>query len=99
MPVAVVKVGIVRVLVPHRFMPVPVRVGFCHRAIVAVLVVLVMGMGMIVLERFMVMFVVVPFGQMQIQPEPHQYPRADELPGNAVPEYGNCQNGSDERSQ
>jgi hypothetical protein len=69
MPVPMVKVWIVRVLMPHRFMTVPMGMRFCDRAIVDMLMMLVVDMGMIVLQHLMVMvmvmFVVVPFSKVQ----------------------------------
>ena len=65
MPVAVVHVGIVRVLVAHRFMPVPVRMRLGHCAVMGMLMVLVMGMGMIVLQSLVIVLVVMPLGQVE----------------------------------
>jgi hypothetical protein len=43
-----VKVGKVRVPMTHGLMPVPMRVQLAHRAVMAVLVVFVVGVGVLV---------------------------------------------------
>ena len=65
MPMAVVKVRVVRMLMPHGFMPVPVGVWLGDRPIVTMLMVLVMHVGMVVLQRLVVVFMIVPFRQVQ----------------------------------
>ncbi len=60
-----VQVGIVRVLVAHGLVPVPVRMQTGHRPAMGVLVVLVMGVAMLVLHRFVQVFVVMSLREMQ----------------------------------
>jgi hypothetical protein len=59
----VMQVGIVGVLVPQGL--VPVRVRLCHRPLMAMGVVLVMGMAALVLQRLVGVLVLVPFRQVQ----------------------------------
>ena len=56
MAVAVVKVGVVRMLVPKRFMPVPMRMRLGRHPLVGVLMMFVVDVTMFVLERFVRMF-------------------------------------------
>ncbi len=65
MAVAVVQVGIVRVLVPQRFVAMPVRVRLAYGTIVLVLMMLVMDVAVLVLQRFMLVPMGVPLGQME----------------------------------
>lgn len=62
-----VKVWIVGVRVDEGLVPVPVRVWFPRRirGAVGVLMVSVMNMRVFMLQRFVVMFVLVAFGQVQ----------------------------------
>ena len=68
------EIGIVRMSVPHRRMRVPVRVRLAHRHRVAmlVLVMLVMAVRVLVRERRMDVLMVVVFGQVQPDAEPHE---------------------------
>jgi hypothetical protein len=61
----VMQVGIVGVLVPQGLVPVRVRVRLCHRPLMAMGVVLVMGMAVLVLQRLVGVLVLVPFRQVQ----------------------------------
>ena len=60
------QIGIVRVLVAHRFVPMPMRVRLGHRPIVMVPVMLVMHVSVLVLQSFVLVLVVVPLGEVQI---------------------------------
>ena len=55
----------VGVLVPQGLMSVRVRVRLCHRPLMAMGVVLVMGMAVLVLQRLVGVLVLVPFRQVQ----------------------------------
>ena len=72
--VAVMQVGIVRMLVQHPRVPVPVAMRLAGRRIrrVLVLVMDVMHVAMFMLERFMQMLVVVRLREVQIDADPHQ---------------------------
>ena len=52
------KVRIVRVLVPHRLVTVPVRVRRTHRPGMRMVVMLVVNVRMFVLERFVRVFMI-----------------------------------------
>ena len=62
--VPMVEVGIVRVLVPHRLVPVPMRMRFCHRSVMVVLMMAVVDVAVFMLQRLVAMLVVMPLGQM-----------------------------------
>lgn len=62
---AMVEVGVVRMLVPQRLMTVPVRMRLADRPVMDMLVVFVVDMGMLVFAHLVSMFVVMTFGQVQ----------------------------------
>jgi hypothetical protein len=67
-----VQVRIMRVLMPHRFVAVPVGMRFGDRAVVAVGVMFVVDMGVFVLERLVGVFVVVALCQVHPEAKGHQ---------------------------
>ena len=67
------QVGVVRVAVAQGLMPMPVRMRFAHRSIMVMLMMCVMNMKMIMLQSFVNVLVVVPFCQMEIEPQGHQH--------------------------
>ena len=71
--VAMVDVGIVRMPVPKRLMPVPVRMRLRHRPFVGMAMMVVVDMGMLVLDRLMRVVMRVPLGQMKPDAERHQH--------------------------
>ena len=75
----VMEIGIVRVPVPKRLMPVPVRMRLGHRPFVSMAMMFVVDMAVLVLERLVRVFVAVPFGQMKPDAERHQQARNDQL--------------------
>jgi hypothetical protein len=76
---AMVDVRIVRMPVPKRFMPVPVRMRLRHRSSVSVLMMRIVEMAVLVLDRLVRVFMRMPFGQMQPDAERHQQARNDQL--------------------
>ena len=62
---AVVQVRIMRVPMPHRFMPVRVGMRLAHRAVMGVLMMRVMAVQMVMLHRAVPVVMVMPLGQMQ----------------------------------
>lgn len=72
--VAMVDVGIVFMTMPHRLMlvRVHVRINAFPFEVVRVLVVRIMTVAMAVRQRFMLMFVLVRFGQVQPDACAHQ---------------------------
>src|SRR6516165_11744343 len=74
------EVRIVRVLVQHPRVPVPVAMRLTRRRVrrVLMLVMDVVHVAMFMLERFMQMLVVVRLGEVQINSNAHQQRRADE---------------------
>ena len=65
---AMMQVRIVRVLMPHRLVLMPMGVRLGDWSVVVMLVMFVVDMPVLVRERFMKMFVLVPFGEMQPKP-------------------------------
>ena len=59
---AVMQIGIVRVLVPHRHVIMPVRMRLRDWSVVEVSVVFVVHMPMLMRERVVKMFVLMSFG-------------------------------------
>ena len=74
MAVAVMQVGIVRVLVNDRKVHMAVRVRLANRVTgpVPMPMMLVVHVAMFVIERFVSVLVLMPLGEVQIQPDPHQ---------------------------
>ena len=65
MTMAVMEIGMVRVPMHERLMPVPMRMRFAYRVVrpMRVLMVLVVRMPVFVLHRLMQMFMLVPIRQ------------------------------------
>ena len=86
--VAVVQVGIMRVLVHDPRVPVRVAVRLSGRIIpgMPVLVVGVVHMPVLVLERLMHVLVVMRLHEMQVDPDPHQHRGTDEGRGRRLAE-------------
>ena len=76
---AMVDVRVVRMPVPKRFMPVPVRMRLRHRSFVSVVMMVVVEMAVLVLDWLVSMVMGMPFGQMQPDAERHQQARDDQL--------------------
>ena len=76
---AMVDVWVVRVPVPKRFMPVPVRMRLRHRSFVSVLMMRIVEMAVLVLDCLVRVFMGMPFVQMQPDAERHQQARNDQL--------------------
>ena len=72
--VAVMQVGIVRMLMQHPRVPVPVAMRLTRRRVrcVLMLVMDVVHVAMFMLERFVQMLVVVRLGEVEIDADPHQ---------------------------
>jgi hypothetical protein len=60
-----VEIGVVRVPVPDKFMPGPMRMRFRYRPFVRVSMMLIVYMPEFVVERLVLMLVAVPFGEMK----------------------------------
>ena len=54
-----------RMFVAHRLVAVPVGMRFGHRPIVAMLVVLVVDVSVLVFQRFVLMLMLVPLGEVE----------------------------------
>ena len=68
-----------RMPVPKRLMPVPVRMRLRHRPFVGMLMVFVVDMAMFVLDRLVRMVMAMPFGQMEPEAERHKRAGDDQL--------------------
>ncbi len=84
---AVVQIGIMRVLVDERHMAVAMRMRMP--------VMLVMGVAVLVLERIVHVFVLVRLGEMQVEPNRHQKTRKNELQRHGFTKQGDRDNGAD----
>ena len=71
MTVAMMQIGIVRVLVPYGLVAVHMGMGFRHVALMVVLMVVVMHMRMIMLKFGMDMLMLMAFGQVKPSAESH----------------------------
>src|SRR3954447_7229591 len=93
-----VQIGVMRMLVPRRLVLVPMRVRFGHRSVVVMLVVIIVDMPVFVRERLMKMLVLMPFGEMQPQPQSQRQRGASEFGRQRLPEAEGDQR-ADKRSQ
>ena len=98
---AMVNVGIVRMPVHHRRVPVPVAVRLAGRCtwIVSMLVVGVVAVAVLVLQRFMGVLVLMPLGEMQPEAERHKEARDHEVGRNGLAEQGDGEDRAHERRQ
>lgn len=73
----VMEIGVVRVPMDEWLMPVPMTVGLADRDVrpMRVLMMLVMGMPVLMLHRFVPMLMLVAFRQVQPEANRHQTPR------------------------
>ena len=69
------QIRIVQVCMTQRPMPMPVRMWFCHRAAMSMLMMVVMCVAMLVFQPFMYVFVLVAFGEVHPQTKPHENSR------------------------
>ncbi len=71
MLMSVVQIGIMRMLVAHRFVPVQVGMRLIDRPIVMVAMMRVVRMGMGMFQRLMTMVMFVALGQVQPNAQRH----------------------------
>ena len=69
--VAVVEVGIVRMLVAHRCVMMPVRMRLAHRPVMVVLMMFVMNVAVFVIHGLVVVHVGMTFRQMHPETKAH----------------------------
>jgi hypothetical protein len=86
-----VEVGIVRMPVPQRLVPMPVRMRFDHSTVVAVLMMFVVHVPVLMLQRLMYVSVAVPLGEVEPEAERHESTRDPEQRGNWLPQQGHGQ--------
>jgi hypothetical protein len=95
---AVMQIGIMRVLVPHRLVAVGMGVRLSWRIVrgVRVAVMLVMGVTMLVRQRLVDVIVLVPLGKVQIETDAHQDRRRHKTAGQRLGEQRQRQQRADE---
>ena len=95
------EIGIVRMPVHYRFMPVPVIVRLARRIVrpVHMMMVLVMRMTMLMFHRSVRMLVLVTFGQMQPQANRHERTSHHQPNRQRLVEHCQREQRADERSQ
>ena len=81
MTMPMMKIGVVRVAMYHVNVPVPVSMWFPGRVGhgMLMLVMNIVTMPMLMIERLVKMFVLVPFSQVQPQANTHQAARENQL--------------------
>ena len=95
---AMVDVRVVRMPVPKRFMPVPVRMRLHHRSFVSVVMMMrIVEMAVLVLDCLVQVFMGMPFGQMQPDAERHQQTRDDQLRSDRLAQEANRDDRAKER--
>jgi hypothetical protein len=96
---SVVQIGVMRVLVHERHMPVAMRVRLARGIAghVFVPVMFVMRMAMFVLEGLVPMLVLMRLGEMQRDADRHQSARDDELSCQRLAEQGDRDQRADKR--
>jgi hypothetical protein len=85
--VAVVKVRVVRVLVPEWLVAVRMAVGLRRRPLMLMLVMGIVHMTVLVLECIMNMFMLVALGKMKPEAERHEDAGSDQPQGHRVAKY------------
>src|SRR3954452_8634944 len=98
MRMPVMQVGIVRVLVDHRCVPVPMRMRLASRSArpMSMMVMVIMLMPMLVRHFGMRVLVLMPFGDVQIDTEHHQGTCGDQAECDWFAKYGDGQDRADE---
>jgi hypothetical protein len=88
MPMPMVQVRVVRVLVPHRRVVVPVSMGLASRLaiVMGVLVVFVVDVIVFVIHRLVSMLMIVAFGEVEPDADPHEHCGADKRQGDRFSE-------------
>lgn len=72
MPMPMMQIGIMRVLVAQGLMPMPVRVRLRYRTIVRVPMMRVVNVTVFMLQGFVLMFMLVPFGKVEPKTKAHE---------------------------
>ena len=98
---SVMEIRVMRMLVPHWHVPVPVAMWFTSLIVwaVRVLVVGIMNVPMLVLDRIVLVLMLMRFGQVQIEADRHQDTRNDQTSSKLLMEYGYREQRADERGR
>lgn len=88
-----------RVLMAKRFMAMPVGMRLRHRFAMKVSVVLVVEVTVFVFQDLMLVFMLMPLGQMQPKTTAHQQSSQRQLERERLAEKQDCDDRSDERRQ
>ena len=88
-PMSVMQIRVVRVFVRHRVVPMPMTMRLASRIIWAMcmLVVGIMSVPMLVLDRIVLVFMLMRFGQVQIEADRHQDTRNDQTSSKLLMEH------------
>lgn len=76
---AMMQIRVMRMFVPHRLVFMPMRMRLGYMTVMMMLVMFVVHMPVFVRERFVKMFVLMPFGEMQPKPKSHQQRRESQF--------------------
>ena len=100
-PMSVMQIRVVRVFVRHRVVPMPMTMRLASRIIWAMcmLVVGIMSVPMLVLDRIVLVFMLMRFGQVQINADRHQDTRTDQMSSKLLMEYGDREQCAHERGR
>jgi hypothetical protein len=100
-PMSVMEIRVMRMLVPHWLVPVPVAMGFTSLIVraVRVLVVGIMSVPMLVLDRIVLVLMLMRLGQVQIKADCHQDTRTDQTSSKRLMEHGYREQRAHERGR
>jgi hypothetical protein len=96
---AMVRVGVMRMLVPKPLMPVPMRMRLGRRTVMGVLVMFVVFVLVLVLDRLVGMFMAMSFGQMKPEAERHKRTGNDQLSRHRLAEQDDRDDRAKERRE
>jgi len=97
----VVQIGIVRVLVTDRRMPMPMAMGFVRRVVceVCMLMMSIVNVPVFMFEYVVLVFVLVRFGNVQVKADRHQDTCPDQARRDLFPEHGYRDDCANERGR
>jgi len=98
---SVMQIRVVRVFVRHRVMSMPMTMRLASRIIwvMCMLVVGIMSVPMLVLDRIVLVFMLMRFGQVQIEADRHQDTRTNQTSSKLFMEHGYREQRADERGR
>jgi hypothetical protein len=86
MTVTMMQIGVMRMLVPDRLVPVPMRMRLARGIVrpVLMMMMVVVAMAVLVFHALVNVLMLMPFGQMQPETESHQHPGDSKLNSEAL---------------